>query len=296
MEPAALKISAEQRDLTRQYLELQGSRAASEKQEADRKSGVAKPQNDGADRLRSEVDSARRSTLQQAESLRSMAATTLDQTAQCQSAADGLVHLLRRRGDLPALDLPAAQHDSLADPERALDQSLQVAKEALGEMEAALRELAELESGAARLRLFLATGLVALFTGLLAHFWGPAPAFLFFPLLLAGAISAFRLDHGVVFLDRLMSYAAEKRDQASAKPWYSVPRNYFGGLTAIRDSTDSISNPYVQSGTRAAATIYFTGSAAGVVVAAGYALVTVVVVVVMIGVVLWIIAKLLENA
>jgi len=163
-------------------------------------------------------------------------------------------------------------------------------------MEAALRELAELESDAARLRLLLATVAVALVTGLLAHFWGSTPAFLLFPLLLAAAISAFRLDHGVIFLDHVMSYAARKRAQASAKPWYSVPRNYFGGLTAIRNSTDSISNPYIQSGARAAATMYFTGSAAGVVVAAGYALVVVIVAVVVIGVVLWIIATVSGDA
>jgi hypothetical protein len=41
--------------------------------------------------------------------------------------------------------------------------------------------------------------------------------------------------------------------------------------------------------------MYFTGSAAGVVVAAGYALVAVVVAVLMIGVVIWVIAKMLEN-
>ena len=296
MGSATVKIGSEQRDLTRQYLQVQVSRAASERREADRKSGVVKSENDGADGLRSDVDSARRSTTQQAESLRSRATAALGQTAQCQSTADGLVHLLRRRGDLPALNPAAAQQDGIGDPERALNQSLQVAKEALAEMEAALHELAELESGAARLRLLLATISVAIVTGLLAHFWGSTPAFLLLPLLLAAAISVFRLDHGVIFLDRLMSYAAEKRTQASAKPWYSVPRNYFGGLTAIRNSTDSISNPYIQSGTRAAATMYFTGSAAGVVAAAGYALVVVVVAIVMIGVVLWIVAKMLENA
>ena len=133
-------------------------------------------------------------------------------------------------------------------------------------------------------------------TGLLVHFWGPILALLLFPLLLAAAVSAFRLDHGVILLDRLMAYAAEKRAQASAKPWYSVARNYFGGLTSIRDSTDSISNPYIQSGTRAAATMYFSGSAAGVVAAASYALVAVVVGILVIGAILWIAAKLLENA
>ena len=296
MGSATMKIGSEQRDLTRQYLHFQISRAASEKREADRTCGVAKSENDGADRLRFDVDSTRRSTIEQAESFRSRATATLDQTAQCQSTAVGLVRLLRRRGDLPALDAPAPKRDGLGDPERALNQSLQVAKDALGEMEAALRELAELESGAARLRLLVATLSVAIVTGLLAHFWGSTPAFLLLPLLLAGAISAFRLDQGVIFLDRLMSYAAEKRAQASAKPWYSVPRNYFGGLTAIRNSTDSIGNPYIQSGTRAAATMYFTGSAAGVLAAAGYALVVVVVAIVMIGVVLWIVAKMLENA
>jgi len=295
MSSATLKMGADQRDVTRQYLEAQVSRAASEKREADRQSGVAKSENDGAARLRSEVESARRSTLQEAESLRSRATTTLDQAAQCQSTADGLVHLLRRRGDLLALNPPAARQDNLGDPERVLNQSLQVAKEALGEMQAALRELAELESGAERLRLLLATIAVALVTGLLGHFWGSTPAFVVFPLLLAAAMSAFRLDHGVIFLDRLMSYAARKRAEASEKPWYSVPRNYFGGLTAIRNSTNSIGNPYIQSGTRAAATMYFTGSAAGVVVAAGYALVAVVVAVLMIGVVIWVIGKMLEN-
>ena len=296
MESATLKIRAAQRDLARQYLQIQLSRAASEKREADRKSAVVKSENDGAGRLRSDVDSARVATLQEAESLRSRATTALDQATQCQSTADGLVHLLRRRGDLPALNPPSVDGGGLGDPERTLNQSLKVAKEALGEMEAALRELNQLESGAARVRLLLASISVALATGLLGHFWGSTPTFLLFPLFVAAAISAFRVDHGVVLLDRLISLAARKRAEGSAKPWYSVPRSYFGGLTAIGNSTNSISDPYIQSGTRAAATIYFTGSAGGVVLAAGYALVFVIMAVVVIGAVLWIIAKVLENA
>ena len=116
MEPATLQIGAEQRDLIGQYLRTQVSRAASEEQETGRKSGLTKSINDAAGRLRSEVDSARKATLEQADSLRSRATTTLGKAAQCQETAVSLVHLLRRRGDLPGLDAPVSSRDTFDDP------------------------------------------------------------------------------------------------------------------------------------------------------------------------------------
>ncbi len=293
----ALQIGVEQRDLTRQYLEMQNSRVASEDQEVNRGIRDTNAENAGAERSRTEVSSSRASMLQQSESLRSKATNALERGTQCQSKADDLLRLLRHRGKVSASQLtPDSLRQNLGDPERALSQHVRIADESLQDLESAVRELAQSESSTAGLRLILASIVLALIAGVLVHLWGWTLACAVFPVLVAVSLAAFRLDHGVALTDSLMSYAARKRAEHSAKPWYSVPRSYFSGLTAIRDSTDSITNPYIQSGTRAAATLYLTGSSAGVVVAASYAIVMVIVTVVVIGVVFWIIAKMLENA
>jgi hypothetical protein len=219
----------------------------------------------------------------------------LTDTTGCNENANGLLHLLRRRGDFASSALPASPTFK-GQPELGLNQSLAAARDALGALELALGELAAFEANAARVRLLLALTWTAVAIAIAVYFWDWAHAIIFLPLIAGIAIAAFRLDHGVVWLDRLFSFAAQKGASASSKPWYSFTRNYFAGLNVISNLTDGIRNPYVQSGTRATVAMYFTGSALGVALAAGYAIAVVVVGIVIVGFVLWLIGKILENA
>ena len=178
MESATLKIGTAQRELARQYLQIQLSRAASEQREANRKSAVAKSDNDGADRLRSDVDAARTSALQQGEALVQVHRQHWVKPPNASQPQTDYFISYVVVGICPAIKAPAVDAKGLVDPQHTQNQSLQVAKEALAEMEAALRELRRLESGAARLRLLWASISVAVAAGLLAYFWGSKPAFL----------------------------------------------------------------------------------------------------------------------
>ncbi len=114
--------------------------------------------------------------------------------------------------------------------------------------------------------------------------------------LLAGAaIAGFRVRFGVRWMTRLLRWAERKKPEFAARKWYDPKRIYTAGLTAIRNATSGIEDPYIQGGVQTAGVAYFTGSAGVVVVFAGYALVAVFVAIAMIFLILWGIGKAMEN-
>jgi hypothetical protein len=70
---------------------------------------------------------------------------------------------------------------------------------------------------------------------------------------------------------------------------------FLGGIGLIQRNTERITNPYIQAGTRATATMYFTGSAIGVSLLVGYFLVIIVIGIAMLCLMLYILGKVLEG-
>jgi len=146
-------------------------------------------------------------------------------------------------------------------------------------------------------RLAIGTAALLALLGIGIYYLNGLQLFLFIPVVLGVWIAAFRIDQAVRLVDHLQIWAERKRaamvnSTGRSKPFWSP---FLGGIGFIQRNTERISNPYIQAGTRATATMYFTGSAIGVALTVGYVLVIIAIGIAMLCFMLYILAKVLEG-
>lgn len=181
--------------------------------------------------------------------------------------------------------------------ELTLAQSLNQCSAAGQALRAAIDEVRRHRFETSRVRLAIGTAALLVFLGAGIYYLNGIQLFLFIPVVLGVWIAVFRIDQAVKTVDRVQTWAERKRAAMmnSTGRSKSFWKPFLGGIGFIQRNTERITNPYIQAGTRATAAIYFTGSAIGVALMAGYFLAIVAIAIAVLCFVLFIIAKALDG-
>ncbi|MGQ9919524.1 MAG: hypothetical protein ACUVS7_19180 [Bryobacteraceae bacterium] len=286
-----------QRTACREFVQAIRARASAETREAERLSAQEKLAKEIHQQHARGIETEWTAMRGRAQAQQAAVAEKLGLARQLEDEVDELLRPLYRKGLLFPRERPRAlESDGM--PEADLDAALAVAREAFASLEEAVEALRGAEAEAARLRLLLAAVcVIAAFAGLV-YLKSSSFALLILPLLAGVAVAVFQLDHAVGWLDRFHGWAEQRRSALSSESGWGIRKSYFGGIHFIRELTEGIDNPYVQSGARATATMYFSGSAVALALLTGYVIISIVVVIAVIALVLggiaWVIAKVLE--